>query len=117
MGILDAPMRAVAKTLVPKFGTVASIERDGAYSTITDSIGASTSYACNVVFDAVETHIQDGSSRSGDRVALIAALDISIVPDPEKDRLKVGTESWQVLRNLPVQPGATAILHVLHVRR
>lgn len=118
MGVLDTPLRAVAKSVLPKFGTSATIERAGTYNAATDTTGAGTSHATNVVFEEFAQHLVDGEIvQSGDQIAHIPALGLSITPSPEKDRLKVGSDSWQIVRVMSVQPGDTAIAYKLHVRR
>lgn len=119
MGVLDAPLRAVAKTLVPKFGTTTgAIVRDGTYDEATDTVGSPTEYSCSVVFESFAAHLVDGDVvQEGDQIAHVAAADLTITPTPATDALQVGTETWDVVRVMRVQPGATVILYSLHVRR
>ncbi len=118
MGLLDAPIRAVSKSLLGTFGTSVKIRQVtvGAYNTTTGAPATSTEdvtvkglleqYAGHEIGDAIKV---------GDRKLTIAASSLTFTPGTEEQVL-IGQETYRVIRVEQILATDQAALFVMQIR-
>lgn len=117
MGLSTALRKVVSPVVKAVDGTACTIKRKGSYDPDTATVGADTSYTTTVAFDEYPSHLVDGERiRGGDIRGYVPASGLSITPTPGKDRLVVGSESWQIVRVKTYRPGTTDIAYELQLR-
>lgn len=119
--VLDGPLGRVAKTLIGTFGAPATLSRRGAplYDTTTgkSTTAETSSITCSVVWEEFSIREIDGTTiKHGDRKALVSRLAIGYQPNPERDLLTEGGQTYRVLRLLGYPTGAEEAAYSLHVR-
>lgn len=122
MGILDAPMAAVAKTLTGTFGRPATLKvyLPPLYddSTGATSSGTPTEVSCSVVLSEYTDHQIDGTLiKAGDRKAIVSRSEIATKPVPDRDTLVIGSETWRIVRVTGYSSGESEAAYELQLRR
>lgn len=104
------PLTNSAKRLIEKFGYAATISR-----TVD---GITTTYDVQIVMTEYNPREKDGALIiATDRKAILSAVDLSITPDPETDRLVENGNSLQIVTVTPTAPAGVAIIYELQVRK
>jgi predicted transcriptional regulator of viral defense system len=118
MGTLDAPLRAVAKSLIGEFGTAGTITRvtPGRYNI---QAGTQAETTANTTVSGVVSafkHYELGAEiRATDRKYLVAASDVTFVPDVD-DRVTIGSDTYRIVRTREVQATDQAAVYELALR-
>lgn len=107
-----------ARKLLGQFGYAAQIERAGvptgpAYD---PSPGVPTLHACTVVETGYSLKDRDHTNvQVGDKLGLISTA-IDIVPTIA-DVLLIGSDRWQIIDVMPLEPGGRTLLYKFHARK
>jgi len=121
MTILDAPMGALARTLVGTFGRAATINRKGAsdYDTATGrTLSDTSSISCSVVIEAFAAGLIDGTIvQQGDVKGIVSGLEVGYKPVAARDTLTEGGRTWQIVNVIGYSSGASEAAYSLHLRR
>ena len=118
MGVLDAPLGKVAKKLIDKLGTAATLTyvTTGAYNTATRKAPTtSTTASVNGVFREYRLDELGDLIQSGDAQFIIPAKDLT-APEP-KDTITIAAVVWQIVRVGSVMSGDDEALFDLHLRK
>jgi hypothetical protein len=118
MGLLDAPLRAVSKNLMAKFGTSCTIRSvtHGAYSaTAGKSVESVLDTATRGVLEEYRAHEFGDTVKVGDRKLTVAASELAFTPDTE-DRVLIGSTLYRVIRVETVQATDEAALYQFQIR-
>lgn len=120
MGVLDAPLRSVASTLVGQFGRAFTLRRtatthDPDTNSVTETHTNYTVTGIQEDYNAVE---RDGQVvRFGDYRVLLAAQDLSITPTPATDELRDGSTALTIVSVERIYSGEQVAAYRLQVRR
>lgn len=121
---LTGPFRGLADTLLRTFGGAATLRRPGSGGSYDPEEGqitgatADVDYPCEVQLSDFDDSQIDGTLiQVGDQKAVVSALRLGVDPIPKSDVLLIGSETWQIERDMTVASGTTAVLHTLHLRR
>lgn len=121
MTILDAPMGALAQTLVGTFGRPATIQRKGAslYDTSTGrALNDESDVECSVVFENFAAGLIDGTIvQQGDVKGIVSGLEVGYKPNPARDTLTEGGRVWKIVGVTGYSSGASEAAYSLHLRR
>jgi len=118
MGLLDTPLRAVAKSLMHTFGTSATVRRvlGGQYNTTTGkAVETIIDQAVEGILEEYEAREIGDTVKMGDRKFSIAAADLNFTPSPE-DRVLFGTKVYRIVRVGIVQATDDAALFTMQLR-
>lgn len=99
MGVLDSPLRSVAKTILQTFGTAVTFTRvtPGDYS-ITSGSGAETTATTSTYgrLDNYRAFELNNGVRATDQKLTIPAIDLSFTPNQD-DRVTIGTDEYELV--------------------
>ena len=121
MGLLDAPLRDVAKTLMDTFGTsvTVTIVSQGGYDAEAgvQPDESTTATALKGYLGTYNIKQVDGKSiKMGDRPLYVAAKDLATAPEPD-DRVIVGSDTYRVVSPAQIQATDEVALYVLQLRK
>jgi hypothetical protein len=124
--ILDAPLRAVSKTLLDTFGTAGTITRVTVDTDYKPKRGTQsetlTTTSVNGVLEnyrAIDPSVFAESARpvrTTDQKYTVPATDLSFTPDVD-DRVTIGSDNYRIVNVRQVMSGDQAALVVLQLRR
>ncbi len=118
MGVLDKPLRGVAKKVIRKLGTPVTLiqVRSGAYNTTTGG-GTPTKANAEVwgAYSEYRTKELGDHIALGDRQLTVAASALTWVPTAE-DRVKDGDVTYRIVDVRSPQATDQAAVHILQLR-
>lgn len=121
VGILDNPLRGVAKTLHQKFGKAITYRRlsASAYNITTGKVAQTASdETITAVIAAFDSREVGGTVQAGDLRVTVAATDGGLTAAPAlKDRIVIDSTSYEIIRVTPTYSGDQVALYELQVRR
>ena len=118
MGVLDSPLRSVAKTVLQTFGQAVTFTRTtpGDYS-ITSGTRAevtATTSTYGRLDDYTAYEIRDGV-RATDQKLTVPAIDLTFVPNTD-DRVTVGSDEYGVIKARRTIATDQAAIYVCQIR-
>lgn len=122
MSVLDGPMANVAKSLVGTFKRSATLRWYGA-SFYDDSTGKNsptpTDVSCAISPPQAYSLSQiDGTLiKAGDMHFIVARTGIGREPKANRDEFIIGSQTWFIVRVMPISSGESDAAYDVHVRR
>jgi len=118
VGLLDQPLRGVASTLIQKFGTsvVFRLKATGTFDETTDSAAVTeVDVTVKAVVAEYTRNAFEGRVKSGDKQLIVAAKDLSDVPD-EEDEVFIDGSKHQVVMVRQIQATDQAAAYEIAAR-
>jgi hypothetical protein len=109
---------ATSKRLVDRFGLDASLRKvtGGSYDPVTGIVSGGSTADTNVravITNITKDYVSEAEIQQGDRIAIV---DGAVAPTLS-DLLIVGSDIWQIVNVVEINPGATALLYKAQVRK
>lgn len=114
-------MSQTAQEMIAEFGRSVVLRRnnEGVYNPLTDTVTGSnaTDITISAVFtDFKEKDIDGTLILRGDKQVLFAA--VSLVPAPENNDILIdGADEYRIIELMAIQPGDTALIYKVQVRK
>ena len=124
MSIVDGPLGAVANTLVTKFGRSATYAQPPSDQEIDPEVGdmiaaeSETTTSVSVLYDDARIRMfPDSLVERGDRVGLVARVDLGFEPSPGKDTLTEGGTMYRIIGAKAYSSGEQDAMYALLLRK
>lgn len=109
------PLKDVATDLIADFGKSATLVKLVNSGTDFDPDITESATAITLVETEFSTSQKDGTLiQQGDKKFLISANAATV---EQKDRIKLGSDTWQIIEVEPLNPGGTVLIYTAHVRK
>lgn len=110
-----------AQEMIAEFGRSVTLRRnsEGTYNPATDAISGATTtdVAVQAVFTEFKQKDIDGTLiQQGDKQVLVAAAALTSPPE-NNDILVDGSDQYRIIELMAIQPGDTALIYKVQVRR
>lgn len=77
-----------------------------------------TNHSCRYVFDEYKDRQRDGTRiQMTDRMAIIAAKDLAVVPSSAHKFVDVDGEAYEIVTVMPIKPAGTGVIYIAQIRR
>jgi hypothetical protein len=117
MGTLDG-LRSTAKSLMDVFGTSVTVTRvtPGTYKPLTgQQAETTTATTLNAVVDMYRSFELSDQIRAADRKLLVAASDVTFLPDVD-DRVTISGDAYRIMSVNVMQGTDQAVVYELQIR-